>query len=305
VLSIHKLTTGHGRYYIEGAEGRVDVVESVGDEVEEYYAGPSTEAHGTWIGVGALELGLSGTVDGDELRRVLDGLDADGEPLPGSSSAVCNAGYDLTFSAPKSVSVLFGVGEVEVREVAPESVERMRAASSHRDATLVSVLAYAGLRPGEALAPDRTSRRAAPRRLDGLANQRQRQRTGLPRPRRQAVVAPRVPVLAPTRLQTRRRRRRHRRHHALRAPGTRSPRSSCPRAAASSTSPGSSGTTRGSLSPGTDNVIDELDDQPRLPAEDAIKAARESLREQLLFPLSSPETRTHPESENEKRPKLA
>jgi len=40
----------------------------------------------------------------------------------------------------------------EVRPFAPATLERMRAASSPRDATLISVLAYAGLRPGEALA---------------------------------------------------------------------------------------------------------------------------------------------------------
>lgn len=40
----------------------------------------------------------------------------------------------------------------EVRPLAPVTVEAMRAAASHRDATLISVLAYAGLRPGEALA---------------------------------------------------------------------------------------------------------------------------------------------------------
>jgi integrase len=40
----------------------------------------------------------------------------------------------------------------EVRPLAPASVEAMRAASSARDATLLSVLAYAGLRPAEALA---------------------------------------------------------------------------------------------------------------------------------------------------------
>lgn len=39
----------------------------------------------------------------------------------------------------------------EVRPLAPAVVERMRAASSARDAVLLSVLAYAGLRPGEAL----------------------------------------------------------------------------------------------------------------------------------------------------------
>ena len=40
----------------------------------------------------------------------------------------------------------------EVRPLAPRTVEAMRAAASPRDATLLSVLAYAGLRPSEALA---------------------------------------------------------------------------------------------------------------------------------------------------------
>jgi integrase len=40
----------------------------------------------------------------------------------------------------------------EVRPVGPAKVEAMRAASSPRDAALISVLAYSGLRPGEALA---------------------------------------------------------------------------------------------------------------------------------------------------------
>lgn len=40
----------------------------------------------------------------------------------------------------------------QVQPLAPATVERIRACLSVRDATLVSVLAYAGLRPGEALA---------------------------------------------------------------------------------------------------------------------------------------------------------
>jgi integrase len=39
----------------------------------------------------------------------------------------------------------------EVRALSPATIEAMRTALSVRDATLVSVLAYAGLRPGEAL----------------------------------------------------------------------------------------------------------------------------------------------------------
>lgn len=40
----------------------------------------------------------------------------------------------------------------EVRPLAPITIERMCAAATHRDAALFSVLGYAGLRPGEALA---------------------------------------------------------------------------------------------------------------------------------------------------------
>ena len=40
----------------------------------------------------------------------------------------------------------------EVRPLAPITVERMRSFASPRDAALLSILAYAGLRPGEALA---------------------------------------------------------------------------------------------------------------------------------------------------------
>ncbi len=39
----------------------------------------------------------------------------------------------------------------EVRPLAPATIEKMRAAVGQRDATLISVLAYGGLRPGEAL----------------------------------------------------------------------------------------------------------------------------------------------------------
>ena len=93
----------------------MDAVDSISDGVEEYYAG-GAEARGTWIGSAGTALGLSGPVCGDALRNVLAGLDPqDGSPLRGSSSPVRVAGFDLTFSAPKSVSVLFGIGDRELR----------------------------------------------------------------------------------------------------------------------------------------------------------------------------------------------
>jgi TrwC relaxase len=70
VLSIGKLSAGQARYYLEQGDVRVDAVDSIGDGVEEYYAG-GAEARGTWIGSGGMSLGLSGSVDGDALRRVL------------------------------------------------------------------------------------------------------------------------------------------------------------------------------------------------------------------------------------------
>ena len=41
---------------------------------------------------------------------------SDGRELRSSSSRASVAGFDLTFSAPKSVSVLFGIGELELQE---------------------------------------------------------------------------------------------------------------------------------------------------------------------------------------------
>ena len=111
MLSIGKLATGQARYYLDQAEARVDAVQSVGDGIEDYYAG-GAEARGEWCGAAATALGLDGAVDGDALRRVLAGhrpwSDA---PLRDPRSRARVAGFDLTFSAPKSVSVIFGLAD--------------------------------------------------------------------------------------------------------------------------------------------------------------------------------------------------
>jgi conjugative relaxase-like TrwC/TraI family protein len=93
----------------------VDVVQSVGDGVEDYYLGP-VEARGRWMGGAARELRLRGEVDADGLRRVLEGVDPrNGAELRTSTSRARVAGFDLTFSAPKSVSVVFGLGDDDLR----------------------------------------------------------------------------------------------------------------------------------------------------------------------------------------------
>jgi TrwC relaxase len=115
VLSIGKLSAGQASYYLDQAEARVDAVTSIGGGVEDYYVG-SGEARGVWVGTGSAALGIAGEVDGDALRSVLAGDDpVEGGPLRSSSSPVRVAGFDLTFSAPKSVSVIFGIGDEPVR----------------------------------------------------------------------------------------------------------------------------------------------------------------------------------------------
>ncbi|HMC67914.1 MAG TPA: MobF family relaxase, partial [Mycobacteriales bacterium] len=86
--------------------------------IEDYYAGRG-EAQGEWLGSGAAAAELDGLVTGDQLRALFDGRHpVTGEPL-GASYVVGGdrqqvRGWDLTFSAPKSVSVLWAVGGGDV-----------------------------------------------------------------------------------------------------------------------------------------------------------------------------------------------
>ena len=85
---------------------------------EEYYTG-SGESPGFWLGQGARRLGLEGSVNPDDLRRVLAGVSPDGEILTAGrvDEAKRVAGFDLTWSAPKSVSLLFGLSDPGVTAI--------------------------------------------------------------------------------------------------------------------------------------------------------------------------------------------
>ena len=123
MLSIGKLTAGTEDYYLgQVVDGR-----------EEYYT-DAGEQPGTWVGDGSRDLGLTGAVEPSALRAVLAGLEPTaGTPLAGSVRRV--PGFDLTFSAPKSVSLLhaFGSGEVR-REVVEAHDRRSPATIEHLDA---------------------------------------------------------------------------------------------------------------------------------------------------------------------------
>jgi conjugative relaxase-like TrwC/TraI family protein len=105
VLSVVKLRVGQEAYHLTG----------VAKSLEEYYSG-SGEASGWWAGVGTARLGLVGEVDGDDLRALLGGM------APGSGGLSPNGeeikphprrvpGFDLTWKAPKSLSVLYAVSD--------------------------------------------------------------------------------------------------------------------------------------------------------------------------------------------------
>src|SRR5689334_22580428 len=114
MVSIGKLAAGQASYYLEQAGGRVDRATSVGSGVEDYYVG-GTEAPGYWIGGGSGRLGLSAEVEADELTALLGGSNPrTGAPMCGGRRGRV-PGFDVTFSAPKSVSVLFGLGDEPLR----------------------------------------------------------------------------------------------------------------------------------------------------------------------------------------------
>jgi hypothetical protein len=83
---------------------------------EDYYLRGGT-ATGRWRGNGATELGLSGSVTAEGLVRLFDGQHpATGEQLGRSLRKDGVAAWDVTFSADKSVSLLWALGDPETRQ---------------------------------------------------------------------------------------------------------------------------------------------------------------------------------------------
>jgi conjugative relaxase-like TrwC/TraI family protein len=101
MLSIGKMGAGQEGYYLG----------KVAQGAEDYYSGEG-EAEGYWLGDGAEDLGLQGKVEPAQLASMLTGTNpASGEPF-GLRHVQGGAvpGFDLTFSAPKSVSLAWALG---------------------------------------------------------------------------------------------------------------------------------------------------------------------------------------------------
>lgn len=81
-----------------------------------------------WFGEGAKRLGLEGAVDKDTFKQVLEGRLPDGSDLSHirNGENVHRAGYDYTFSAPKSVSLLALIqGDKDVLNAHKSAVEKV------------------------------------------------------------------------------------------------------------------------------------------------------------------------------------
>ncbi len=138
VLSLAK---AHKDYYLEKV-GEIS-------PREDYYL-KGGAAGGRWHGSGAAELGLDGAVSAEGLVRLFDGQHpATGEQLGHRLRRDGVAAWDLTFSADKSVSLLWAFGDDDTRrhvieafgEATAEAVAYMESvASSTRGASRTPVL---------------------------------------------------------------------------------------------------------------------------------------------------------------------
>lgn len=121
MLSIGAMASGQESYYAGLAR-------------EDYYT-EGGEPPGYWLGGGAEAFGLTGAIEARMLRSAFQGRAPAGDgwlvqmqkPRDGRTR---QPGWDLTFSAPKSVSVLWALGSKEIRA----TIER-----SHREAVEAAV----------------------------------------------------------------------------------------------------------------------------------------------------------------------
>jgi conjugative relaxase-like TrwC/TraI family protein len=114
VLSIGRLGVVTGAdYYLA----------NVANSVDDYYLGRG-EVPGQWIGAMSAAVDLTGVVDSDALRNLLDGRGSGGEDLGIMRRSGRRPGFDLTFSAPKGVSLLWAFGAPEVRGVVSSAHDR-------------------------------------------------------------------------------------------------------------------------------------------------------------------------------------
>ncbi len=101
MLRVTPIKSGSARGVADYLESRHDAERATG-----YYEGRAAPSE--WMGEGARELGLAGSVDREQLIGLLEGRLPDGTDLTqrGGRSAEARMGTDITLSAPKSFSLM-------------------------------------------------------------------------------------------------------------------------------------------------------------------------------------------------------
>jgi conjugative relaxase-like TrwC/TraI family protein len=108
MLSICAMVPGQGRYYLELAR-------------EDYYF-DGGEPVGRWWGRGSQALGLGDIVDRSALEQLFQGFSPEGHPLiQNAGHERHQPGWDLTFSAPKSVGVVWSQGDAKTKRAIQEA----------------------------------------------------------------------------------------------------------------------------------------------------------------------------------------
>ncbi|MDA8330069.1 MAG: relaxase domain-containing protein [Candidatus Dormibacteraeota bacterium] len=133
-MTVHKIAGGD-------TAGYVAYLASQGPERRrgDYYLGIEgrpAEGPGEWIGQGAAALGLSGEVDRGQLLLLWEGRDPrTGEQLVRPAHGVHTAAVDCTFSAPKSVAIVWALGDQRTRQAVELAHQRaVQVACSHLEA---------------------------------------------------------------------------------------------------------------------------------------------------------------------------
>jgi len=133
-MTVHKIAAGD-------TAGYVAYLASQGPERRrgDYYLGHEgrpAEGPGEWLGQGAVALGLSGEVQRDDLLALWQGQDpSDGEQLVRHAHGVHTAAVDCTFSAPKSVAIVWALGDKPTRDRVEQAHQQaVQVACAHLEA---------------------------------------------------------------------------------------------------------------------------------------------------------------------------
>ena len=130
MLGVHRIGSERALYYLS--------------DLARELPPPTPARPGTWSGAGAAALGLEGPIDPAAFQALLEGRHPRTDRPLGSGRATV-AGLDLTFSAPKSASVLFALGGADTaRRIVTAHDEAVSGALAYLEHHAVGVRRQAG-----------------------------------------------------------------------------------------------------------------------------------------------------------------